>query len=86
MNGALRQGEHMLMTNSEVVVVGIVANLLETVRAEYMEMPGLCLTMSQAARLWNIDQDTCRIVLDTLVRLRFLQRTRDGAYLRCNAL
>jgi hypothetical protein len=51
------------------------------VRGEYAEMPGLRLTLSQAAKLWHRDGQTCRAVLDHLVAERFLFRTSDGAYM-----
>jgi hypothetical protein len=37
------------------------------VRGEYREMPGLRLTVPQAARLFNIELMDCTRVLDTLV-------------------
>ena len=37
------------------------------VRGEYREMPGLRLTLPQAARLFNIEPVQCAQVLDTLV-------------------
>ncbi len=33
--------------------------LLQRVRAEYLEMPGLKLTAPQARRLWGLDCATC---------------------------
>jgi len=51
------------------------------IRAEYLEMPGLCLTLAQAARLWNVDQNRCLDALDSLAREGFLCRSRDS-YLR----
>jgi DNA-binding IclR family transcriptional regulator len=47
------------------------------VRAEYLEMPGLCLTVAQAARLWNVGRDECRQTLDTLTRAGFLYQSKD---------
>ncbi len=44
------------------------------VRAEYLEMPGLCLTVAQAARLWNVGRDECRQTLDALTQAGFLYR------------
>ena len=52
------------------------------VRGEFTEMPGLRLTVGQAARLWQADPQTCESVLDRLVRERFLRRTREGAFVR----
>jgi hypothetical protein len=36
--------------------------------SEFREMPGLCITIEQAARLFSVDVLRCRDVLDTLVR------------------
>ena len=45
-------------------------------------MPGLRLTMPQAARLWGLDLPSCEAVVDVLVRCEFLQRTASGAVAR----
>lgn len=37
------------------------------IQAEYREMPGLSLTLPQAARLFNLELRHCASVLDTLV-------------------
>ena len=42
------------------------------IRAEYHEMPGLRLTLSQAARLFNLEPTRCARVLDGLVKNRAL--------------
>ena len=42
-------------------------NLRDRVRGEYREMPGLRLTVAQAARLFNLEAGQCGQVLDTLV-------------------
>jgi len=49
------------------------------IRAEFLEMPGLKLTVPQAQRLWGIDRSTCEAVIEELTASRFLVRTRDGA-------
>ena len=56
--------------------------LLERVRGEYLEMPGLQLTIPQACRLWQLDRATCEAVLGHLVGTRFLRRTPDDMYAR----
>ena len=38
------------------------------IRAEYLEMPGLRLTVSQAARLFNLEPGYCGCLLDALVK------------------
>ncbi len=55
-------------------------HLLARIRAEYDEMPGLRVTFSQACRLWQLDDASCRAVLAQLVVEGFLYRTHDGAY------
>jgi hypothetical protein len=57
-------------------------DLLERVRAEFIEQPGLRLTEAQAARLWSLDQSTCNQLLATLTDGAFLRRGVDGRYLR----
>jgi hypothetical protein len=58
--------------------------LVERVRGEFLEMPGLRLTMPQAARLWGLDPPSCEAVVDALVRCAFLQRTASGAVARAD--
>jgi hypothetical protein len=56
--------------------------VLNRVRSEYMEMPGLSLKSEQVQRLCGIDDDACKAVLDTLVEAGFLLIRDDGAYSR----
>ena len=56
--------------------------VVERVRGEFMEMPGLQLTMPQAARLWGMDQAACQAVIDALVEASFLRRTPTGTIVR----
>ena len=53
--------------------------MVNRVRSEFLEMPGLKLTVWQAQRLWGVDQRTCEAVIEELTEARFLARTRDGA-------
>ena len=55
--------------------------LLDIVRGEFLEMPGLRLSKKQAQRLWAIDADTCEALLGTLEASHFLRHTRDGEYM-----
>jgi hypothetical protein len=55
------------------------------IRSEFVEMPGLQLTLAQARRLWNLDEHICKEMLDVLVDLQFLKKTQAGAYLRRDA-
>ena len=56
--------------------------LVERVRGEFNEMPGMQLTEAQAARLWGLDLPSCEAVVDVLIRCEFLQRTASGAVAR----
>ena len=49
---------------------------------DYIEMPGLKLTLEQSRRLWNLPEDVCATALNELVAAGFLGRSRDGAFLR----
>jgi hypothetical protein len=55
--------------------------VIERVRGEFNEMPGLRLTPEQAARLWGLDTRSCSEVLRALVSSSFL-RWSDGFVVR----
>jgi hypothetical protein len=55
---------------------------LQRICAEYLEMPGLQLTLQQAQRLWGLDEPTCARALEYLVENRFLVRTSRNMYAR----
>lgn len=55
---------------------------LELIRSEYREMPDLHLTPVQMQRLWGLDPDTCRSVVDALVAQKALKLTLAGGYAR----
>ena len=56
--------------------------LVERVRGEFNEMPGMQLTMAQAAKLWGMDQKVCRTVIEALVDSSFLRWTSSGTVIR----
>jgi hypothetical protein len=58
------------------------SELVERIRAEYLEMPGMTLRLEQVARLCGIERTTCKVVLDALVAVNFLCLKPDGAYAR----
>ena len=55
---------------------------LRRVQAEFLEMPGLQLTVAQASRLWHFDSALCTAVLARLVEQRFLVETRNRSFAR----
>ena len=61
---------------------GTIRTLVEQIQAEYAEMPGLSVTLSQAQRLWAVDRATCEEVLSGLVATGLLRRTTKGRFVR----
>lgn len=59
-------------------------SLLARVYGEYIEMPGLQLTLAQASRLWDMHITTSAQVLDRLVSASFLRRSGDR-YVRADS-
>lgn len=55
---------------------------LDGIRAEFLEMPGLALTLAQAARLFGIDVRQAKQDLQRLLDERFLVRDARGAFRR----
>ena len=58
--------------------------VLQRVRAEFLEMPGLRLTRAQARRLWALDEAVCDAILATLVETRFLVHSGNVAFRRAD--
>ena len=56
--------------------------LVRRIRAEFEEMPGLRLTLTQAARLWGTDPASCQAVVDVLIGTAFLRWTSMGTIAR----
>jgi hypothetical protein len=50
--------------------------VLERLRAEYLEMPGLKLRIEQVQRLCGIEQTRCKLILDALVRRASMPKIR----------
>jgi hypothetical protein len=58
------------------------ATLLQRVREQYREMPGLKLTKPQATRLFGVAPSVCAAMLRALVMENFLSRTGEGVFVR----
>ena len=56
--------------------------LVVRIKNEFLEMPGLCLTVPQAMRLWGLDFEDCQRVIEALIDMSFLQRTSHGKVVR----
>lgn len=57
------------------------SELVATILGTYREMPGLCLRIEQAARLFGLPQQTCEVVFEDLVREGQLRRAADRQFL-----
>ena len=55
-------------------------DLLNRIRGEFIEMPGLRLRVDQAQRLWNLDRHSCELLLRSLVDAKFLLVGTDELY------
>ena len=49
-----------------------IMKLTQRIREEFEEAPGLRVTVSEAARFWGLDEQTCEQVLAHLFATRFL--------------
>ena len=56
--------------------------MAKRVRAEFEEMPGMTLTMPQASRLFGIEREICKTVVEQLVTTAYLKWTSSGAVTR----
>jgi hypothetical protein len=57
--------------------------LVEQIHDEYVEMPGLQLTVAQASRLWNVKPERVGPALERLVATTFLRHDGD-CYVRAD--
>jgi DNA-binding IclR family transcriptional regulator len=55
-------------------------DLARRARAEFREMPGMCLTTAQAARLWQLSEARAEALLSELVQAGFLVRHEGERY------
>jgi hypothetical protein len=55
---------------------------LARIRSEYIEMPGLVLTLSQAARLWGFGTGRAADLLNALLDAGFLVCDKEAVYRR----
>jgi hypothetical protein len=57
-----------------------IRDALTRIQADYLEMPGLKLTLHQGRRLWSMPLDLCEVALSLLVREGVLNQTPEGAF------
>ena len=54
--------------------------ILERLRAQYRETPGMRLKLEQVQRLCGIEQPLCKPMLEALVEAKLLRLGSDGTY------
>jgi hypothetical protein len=59
-----------------------IIDVLDRIRGEFQELPGLRLTHVEARRLWELDPLLCGALLEALVDAQILAKTADGAFVR----
>jgi hypothetical protein len=60
----------------------VIEDVRDRLRAEFLEMPGLCLTLGQVQRLCGVERTICQPALEMLVAEAFLRAKEDGQYAR----
>jgi hypothetical protein len=71
-----RRGTYVYMNPSSA------QQMLDRVRGEYLEMPGLSLKLAQIQRLCGVSREACERVLDVLVATKFLRLKSNGNFTR----
>jgi hypothetical protein len=64
------------------MIMRTIEDVLNRLRAEFLEMPGLRLKPAQVQRLCGVEATVCQLALDSLVNAKFLYAEPDGHYVR----
>jgi hypothetical protein len=64
----------------------LLTNLVQRIREEFEEAPGLRLTLGEAARFWGLDEPIAERVLARLFATGFLVLGDDGRFQQSEAL
>jgi len=70
------------MPSGQALASASLEDLVERIRAEFIEQPGLRLTTAQGCRLWRLDPSTLQVALAALTDAAFLSRSADGRFTR----
>jgi hypothetical protein len=73
-----------MTTMTDLMCTGSFA--IRIIREEFQEMPGMRLTLAQAARLWDLPEARCESLLEGLVADGFLAIDSARQYARCSLL
>ena len=70
----------MIAVHGAHPVEAVSINLVQRIREEFEEAPGLRVSLREASRFWGLDETTCDVVLEQLRTVGFLARDGDGRY------
>ena len=73
-------GRSMIASEGDQAVKAELFTLARRIREEFEEVPGLRITVGEAARFWGLDETTCEQVLERLLADGFLARGVDERY------
>ena len=54
--------------------------IINAIRGEFDEMPGMTLTLEQFCRLWHLERHEAERVIQSLTKSGFLRRDRGNRY------
>jgi DNA-binding IclR family transcriptional regulator len=59
-----------------------VEEAVQKLKGVFLEIPGTQLSLVDASRLSGLERNTCRMILEALEDVRFLQRAPNGLFVR----
>lgn len=72
-----------VVSNPKPIMVTVrLQSVVQHMRGEFLESPGLRLTLGQIQRLWRLDAEDCSAAVQKLLDARFLREERDGTFVR----
>ena len=70
----------MIAVEGAQAVEAVSLNLVQRIREEFEEAPGLRVNVKEASRFWGLDEATSGRVLEQLLAVGFLARGGDERY------
>ena len=70
----------MIAVEGAQAVEAVSINLVQRIREEFEEAPGLRITVREGSQFWGLDEVTCEQVLAQLLATGFLARGVDQRY------
>ena len=74
--------ERELLSNTMAMRTSLQQQVLNRIRAEFIEMPDMKLTIEEIQRLCDVNRSLCETAIESLVQAHFLCVTSDRRYTR----